>query len=125
MDVLDDLVGEGEEIIKVNPWITYCDTLHRMREFGVSLKEFDALDEAPLATEMLRKVCMVIYGKAEIERLPLPDVDLLAFCSGLDILNARPEFKVWSPVHKKVLPYVDAKNVAKQYGKKKSSCTIS
>jgi hypothetical protein len=124
MDVLDDLSGEGGEIFKVNPWLTYCDILHRMREFGISLKEFDTLDEAALPLEMFRKVCAVIYGKADIDRLPLPEVDLPGFCEGLNQLNTRPQFQVWSPVHKKMLPFVDVKRVARQYGAHKSSCVI-
>lgn len=125
MDVLDDLMGEAQEIHKVNPWLTYCDTLHRMREFGVSLKEFDTLDESRLSHEMLRKVCCVIFGKEEIDRLPLSEVDLPGFCEGLKRLSAAPAFQVWSPIHKKVLPLIDAAKIARVYSDKKSSCIIS
>ena len=57
MDVLDDLSGEATEIHKVNKWFTYAEPIHRMREFGVSLKEFDLLDEKALNTEQLMRVC--------------------------------------------------------------------
>ena len=45
LDILDDCTGEATEIAKINPWLTYGEPLHRMREFGVTLKELDMLDE--------------------------------------------------------------------------------
>jgi hypothetical protein len=54
MDVLDDLFGEGEEVVEGNPWITYGEPLHRMREFGITLKEMDLIDEARLSSEQMR-----------------------------------------------------------------------
>lgn len=57
MDVLDDLCSEAMEIRKFNPWLSYAEPLHRMREFGVSLKEIDLLDEARLSKEHLKKIC--------------------------------------------------------------------
>ena len=43
IDVIDDLLGEGEEAFKVNSWLNYAEPLHRMREFGVHLKEVNLL----------------------------------------------------------------------------------
>lgn len=60
MDVLDDLAGEGKEIKGFNPWLSYTEPLQRMREFGVSLKEFDLLDEALLSFEHMRKLCRLM-----------------------------------------------------------------
>lgn len=54
MDVLDDFSSEAEEVTKLNSWLTYGEPLHRMREFGVAVKEFDLLDEARLTKEQLR-----------------------------------------------------------------------
>ena len=46
LDVLDDLTSEATEVNRVNPWVTYAEPLHRLREFGVPLREMDLIDEA-------------------------------------------------------------------------------
>ncbi len=56
MDVLDDHKGEAKEIYKANPFITYGEPLHRMREFGVSIKDFDTIDEKTIPPSGLRRV---------------------------------------------------------------------
>lgn len=60
MDVLDDLKGEAEEIYEVNPWLTYGEPLHRMREFGMTTKELDLLDEQKLSIEGFKKICKIM-----------------------------------------------------------------
>ena len=41
----------------MNPWLTYGESLHRLREFGVTAKEMDLIDEAKLSGEQMRKLC--------------------------------------------------------------------
>lgn len=128
IDVIDDLSGEAKEIHKVNPWLTYCDSFHRLREFGVSFKEFDMLDESKLSLEQARKICTMIYGETAINKLPLPEIDLSAFCRGLDELNQRQDnnvHPVWSPVKHKLLPWVDSSRFKGLYGRTSASCTIN
>jgi hypothetical protein len=60
IDVLDDMKGEAEEVHVVNPWITYADPLHRMREFGVNMKELDLLDEQLIPMEGFQRVCRIL-----------------------------------------------------------------
>jgi hypothetical protein len=57
MDVLDDPIGESKEIMKHNDWLTYGTPLHRFREFGVTAREFDMLDESKLSADQMLKFC--------------------------------------------------------------------
>jgi hypothetical protein len=57
MDVIDDPMGESVEIQRINYWLTYGTPLHRLREFGVTAKEFDMLDEGKLSAEQMRSYC--------------------------------------------------------------------
>ena len=58
--VIDDLSGEAQEIHKVNPWLTYGEPLHRLREFGVSIKELDIIDEQLLPLEQFKRICKLL-----------------------------------------------------------------
>ena len=57
IDVLDNLIGEAKVVYKYNPWLTYADPIHRLREFGCTSKEIDLLDERPLSLDQVRTVC--------------------------------------------------------------------
>jgi hypothetical protein len=56
MDVLDDFEAEAREINNFNPLLTYGLPLHRLREFGVTVKEFDLLDERKMSDDEVHKV---------------------------------------------------------------------
>ena len=56
MDVLDDYFGEAKEVMSHNPWLTYGEPLHRLREWGIQLKELDLIDEAPLQPPQIKRV---------------------------------------------------------------------
>jgi hypothetical protein len=45
LEVLDDFIGESEEVYKHNPWLNYALPLHRIREMGMHHRLFDFLDE--------------------------------------------------------------------------------
>jgi hypothetical protein len=60
MDVLDDLSGEAQEIAEHNPWLTYGEPMHRLREFGIPVKELDLLDESKLSLEQIRQMCCIM-----------------------------------------------------------------
>ncbi len=65
MDCLDDLFGENDEVRSKNRWLTYGVPLHRIREFGCHLKEFDLLDEAVLNDSQIRTVIANVLGGPE------------------------------------------------------------
>lgn len=60
MDVLDDVWGEAYEIRKYNPWLTYGEQLHMIREFGIAVKAFDLIDETKLTFEDTREICSLM-----------------------------------------------------------------
>ena len=57
MDVLDDVRGEAIEVRTANPWLRYGECLHRLREFGASIKEMDPIDNRLLAASRWRLSC--------------------------------------------------------------------
>ncbi len=56
MDVLDDYFGEAKEVTNQNPWLTYGEPLHRLREWGIQLRELDLIDESPLQPNQIQRV---------------------------------------------------------------------
>lgn len=57
MQVLDDFHDEAREIKARNSWLTYGEPLHRMREFGVHIKELDFIDEKKCELAQIRILC--------------------------------------------------------------------
>ena len=67
MDVLDDFVGEAEEVYEHNKWLNYALPLHRMREMGFHDRVFDMLDERTLTKSELRDFFRLLFGLDNFE----------------------------------------------------------
>ena len=104
MDVLDDLFGESEEVTGPNPWLTYGEPLHRLREFGITIKEMDLLDEGKLASEQMRAVVAALLGGKKID-YPRPEIEWELFKSEVKRRSDAAGL-VWSPTYKKMMPWV-------------------
>jgi hypothetical protein len=79
IEVIDDFQGEAREIHKQNPWLTYAQPLHRMRELGYHDRLFDLLDERPLTPTEQKEICSIIFGEEKMTFSPDPGADWKGF----------------------------------------------
>ena len=122
IDVLDDMSGESSEVYNVNPWLNYCEPIHRMREFGVPLREMDLLDERLLSADQARQVISILYD-ISLTELPHPEADFEGLVRRIEALN-RDYGKYYSLHYKRMLPLIDIASFRKCYGPP-SSCIVS
>lgn len=120
LEVLDDFISEGTEVHAVNPWITYGLPLHRMREMGFHDRLFDLVEERTLTRDEVQEFCALIFGRVKMGKVGDASADFKSFALEINKI-AESETKQWSPAKKKVMPWIDAKALKKQYSK---SCTI-
>lgn len=121
VDVLDDLTAEAEEVNEQNPWLVYGVPMQRLREFGISSKEIDLLDERTLSSEQARTCLSILLG-GNLDDYPHPEVDWYKFKSFLEKKLQECDLQ-WSPTKKRMKPWVSVKRFGKTYGKA-SKCTI-
>ena len=120
LDVLGDLVGVAKEVTDHNPWLTYGEALHRMREFGTERKELDRLNKAQLNPGEVRAVLAIILGGA-VSDYPDPMCDYRAFINKVKIEN-EGQSKVWCPQQQRDCDCVDTRKLDMLF--RKSKCTI-
>lgn len=111
MDVLDDFVGEGKEVGKVNDWLTYGEPLHRLREFGVHLKELDRIDEARLSGDEVRQICSIVFNVKK-DSLAHPEAELGTFVKQISQLNDKSPL-TWNPSTGMMSKWIDINKLRK------------
>lgn len=119
MDVLDDFVGEAEQIYQHNKWLTYGLPLHRMREMGFHNRIFDMLDERPLTLAEIREFCRLLFGLKDVDELPDPAIDWKSFLTKVD-MHLRKEELQYHPVKKRMMPWISLAKLHKIYGDEES-----
>lgn len=120
LEVLDDFLGESQEVQRCNPWLNYALPIHRCRELGYHDRLFDLIDERALTKKELRDFCALLFG-TDYSDIPDPLVDWKAFLSYVQdrLIYEQPQ---WNPLKKKIKPWISLKRLNKIYGG--SACTI-
>lgn len=102
----------------MNPFLNYCLPIHRFRESGINLKEFDLLDEAKLSPDHMRRVLQGVLGV----RLPDPQLDIKVFCEQLNAALLESG-SLFNPIQKKPMKVCSVSKVRSMYGK--GGCSVS
>jgi len=114
LEVVDDFIGEAEEVYRYNKWLNYCLPMHRCRELGYHNRVFDYLDERPLLKSELREFCSILFG-TEYKNVPDPDESWKSFLEYIQA-SLKHEDEQWHPLKKKKSPWISLKNLNKIYG---------
>lgn len=60
VEVIDDYNEECVKVQEHNPWLTYTQSIHQMREYGIHLKELSLLGNTTLTKESLHRVARMM-----------------------------------------------------------------
>ena len=107
IDVLDDLCADALQVVKANPWLTYTDSLHKMREFGAAIKEMDLIDESRLSSEQMRVMVATMLFDGKKRNVPHPDEDWNKFSSALLSKMKSEKGKVFDISTRQLKPLID------------------
>ena len=103
-----------------NPWLMYGLGIHRLREAGLTSSLIGQLDEKAFNADDIYKFCQEFFiGEKEVD-LPHPQNSLDAFMRGLDRLLKNEKLQ-WNPVKKKLTPWIDMKQLERQFRPRQQS----
>jgi hypothetical protein len=114
MDVIDDFVGDASEIFNVNSWLIYGEPLHRMREFGSSIKEMDHLDEKLLGHDEMLVIIGALLFEGKTKEIPHPEMNWAAFIAAVKKQNAAAD-RNYDPISKLISGWIHEKNLISHY----------
>jgi len=115
LEVLDDYLGEAQQVYSCNKWLNYALPLHRIRESGFHDKLFDMLNERKLSKGELREFCELLFGQTHFDGCPDPAADWKGFL-GVITSILKQEDKHYNPIKKKPTPWIDIRALNKIYG---------
>ncbi len=125
MDVIDDLASDAADIFKLNPWVVYGEPLHRSREFGISLKDMDLIDEQKLSSDQMRSLTSYLVSDGDAFKMPHPDGDFDKFFKEIKRLSLTAP-RIYCTVRKQEHTWIDFDHLRKEYGPPGSkACSIS
>ena len=119
LEVLDDFLSEAKEVYSVNSWINYALPLHRIRESGYRHYLLDLIDERPLTIGELKEFCSLLFGDLN---LPNPETSWGDFVNYLRKI-VQQESSQWSPMRRKLLPWIDISKLNHIYGRDRAGCS--
>ena len=77
---------EAVEVSEFNDWFVYGEPLHRLREFGVPIKEYFAVDYKKFSHDQMKGLIALFFG-LELASLPSPKTQWPAFLAMVNNIN--------------------------------------